>query len=67
MRVDGGIGGDLAKARQAAARPRTQGYDGVWTAETSHDPFFPLLLAGRAHRAAWSSAPASRWRSPATR
>ena len=33
------------------ARPprssRTQGYDGIWTAETSHDPFFPLLLAAQ--------------------
>ena len=56
-----------AGAGAAAARQEEQGYDGVWTAETAHDPFLPLLLARRAHRATSSSAPASRWRSPATR
>lgn len=44
MKFDGGIGGfdsaaDLARLQEA------QGYDGLWTAETGHDPFFPLLLA----------------------
>ncbi|MBA2609801.1 MAG: LLM class F420-dependent oxidoreductase [Actinobacteria bacterium] len=47
MKVDGGLGfggstdgvGAQAKAQEEA------GYDGIWTAETSHDPFFPLLLA----------------------
>jgi probable F420-dependent oxidoreductase len=29
----------MAKEQEAA------GYDGLWTAETSHDPFLPLLLA----------------------
>jgi probable F420-dependent oxidoreductase len=46
MKVDGGLGfggstdgvGALAKAQEDA------GYDGVWTAETSHDPFLPILL-----------------------
>ncbi len=28
-----------------AAQAEASGYDGAWTAETSHDPFFPLLLA----------------------
>jgi probable F420-dependent oxidoreductase len=37
MKVDGGIGTDL--------EAEAAGYSGVWTAETSHDPFFPLLLA----------------------
>ena len=45
MRVDGGIGSDLAKVGAAAQRAQAQGYDGVWSAETAHDPFFPLLLA----------------------
>ncbi|MBI2708667.1 MAG: LLM class F420-dependent oxidoreductase [Actinobacteria bacterium] len=45
MRVDGGLGGDLRGAGDAAARAEAAGYDGVWSAETSHDPFFPLLLA----------------------
>ncbi len=46
MKVDGGLGfggsidgvGALAKAQEDA------GYSGVWTAETSHDPFLPILL-----------------------
>ncbi len=46
MKVDGGIGGldgvgAMAKAQESA------GYDGLWTAETGHDPFFPLLLAAQ--------------------
>jgi probable F420-dependent oxidoreductase len=45
MRVDGGLGGDLAKAGAAARRAEQQGYDGVWAAETSGDPFLPLVLA----------------------
>jgi len=47
MKVDGGLGSELRKAGEAAARQEAQGYDGVWTAETSHDPFFPLLLASQ--------------------
>jgi probable F420-dependent oxidoreductase len=45
MKVDGGIGADLAKAAKAAQRVEAQGYDGAWSAETQHDPFLPLLLA----------------------
>jgi len=45
MKVDGGIGGNLAQAGSQAKELETAGYSGAWTAETSHDPFFPLLLA----------------------
>ena len=45
MKVDGGIPGDLTKAAGAAQRLEAQGYDGGWSAETNHDPFFPLVLA----------------------
>jgi probable F420-dependent oxidoreductase len=45
MKVDGGIGFDLSKAGTAAKEAEEAGYSGIWTAETSHDPFFPLLLA----------------------
>ncbi|MFM8268340.1 MAG: LLM class F420-dependent oxidoreductase [Ilumatobacteraceae bacterium] len=45
MKVDGGIGGDLRAAGTQARELEATGYDGAWTAETSHDPFFPLLLA----------------------
>ncbi len=45
MKVDGGLGGSLAGVGAAAQDAEAAGYDGVWTAETAHDPFFPLLLA----------------------
>jgi probable F420-dependent oxidoreductase len=45
MKVDGGIGNDLTKAAAQAKEVEAAGYTGAWTAETSHDPFFPLLLA----------------------
>jgi probable F420-dependent oxidoreductase len=45
MKIDGGIPGALRGAGQAAATAEEAGYDGAWSAETSHDPFFPLLLA----------------------
>jgi probable F420-dependent oxidoreductase len=47
MKIDGGLGGELRSAGANAARQEGQGYDGLWTAETSHDPFFPLLLASQ--------------------
>jgi probable F420-dependent oxidoreductase len=45
MKIDGGLGNDLSAAGAAAKEAEDAGYDGIWTAETSHDPFFPLLLA----------------------
>ena len=45
MKVDGSI---LTRLDDVAARSReleAAGYDGIWSAETSHDPFFPLVLA----------------------
>lgn len=45
MKVDGGISNDLRQATQSAKEAEAQGYSGAWTAETSHDPFLPLLLA----------------------
>jgi len=45
MKVDAGVGFDLNKVKDAAIKLEEAGYDGVMTAETSHDPFFPLLLA----------------------
>src|ERR1041385_2809263 len=47
MRIDGGLGGDLRKVGESAAKLEEQGYDGLWSAETAHDPFFPLLLASQ--------------------
>ena len=49
MLVDGGIGavgrGGLAAIGVAAKGQEDVGYDGIWSAETSHDPFYPLLVA----------------------
>jgi probable F420-dependent oxidoreductase len=45
MKVDGGIGLDLRKVAESAKEVEAAGYTGAWTAETSHDPFLPLLLA----------------------
>jgi probable F420-dependent oxidoreductase len=45
LKIDGGIPNRLAGVAEAAAALEQQGYDGGWTAETSHDPFLPLLLA----------------------
>ena len=48
MKVDGGIGVQLATAGDEARGAEEAGYDGIMTAETAHDPFFPLLLAAGA-------------------
>ena len=45
MKVDAGIGNQLAKIPETVQRMEAAGYDGVRTAEMNHDPFFPLLLA----------------------
>jgi probable F420-dependent oxidoreductase len=45
MKVDGGLGFDLRHAGTNAQEAERAGYSGAWTAETSHDPFLPLLLA----------------------
>jgi probable F420-dependent oxidoreductase len=45
MKIDGNIGTDLRNVPQNARDAEAAGYSGAWTAETSHDPFLPLLLA----------------------
>jgi probable F420-dependent oxidoreductase len=45
MKVDAMIASDLAGAAHHAQEAEETGYDGVWTSETSHDPFLPLALA----------------------
>ncbi|MBU6241597.1 MAG: LLM class F420-dependent oxidoreductase [Acidobacteria bacterium] len=45
MKVDGGVALDLAKSAESAKEAEAAGSSGAWTAETNHDPFFPLLLA----------------------
>jgi len=45
MRVDGTIGFDPAGVVAQAVEAEASGYDGIWSAETEHDPFLPLVLA----------------------
>ena len=47
MKVDGGVGSDLATVGAQAQELEEMGYSGIMTAETSHDPFFPLLVAAQ--------------------
>lgn len=47
MKVDGNLSGALAASGASAAELERTGYDGAWSAETSHDPFFPHVLASQ--------------------
>jgi probable F420-dependent oxidoreductase len=47
MLIDGGIGNDWTQAGKGAAEAEAKGYDGVWAAETSHDPFLQLVTAAQ--------------------
>jgi probable F420-dependent oxidoreductase len=48
MKIDGGIGFDPNGSAAQAATAEAEGYDGVWSAETSHDPFLPIAAAAGA-------------------
>ncbi|MGY9073876.1 MAG: LLM class F420-dependent oxidoreductase [Acidimicrobiales bacterium] len=45
MHIDTFLGPNLDTAAASARSAEDAGYDAMWTAETSHDPFFPLALA----------------------
>jgi probable F420-dependent oxidoreductase len=53
MKIDGSVGGpvnstaivSLAQVGAEVVAAEEAGYDGVWSAETSHDPFLPLMIA----------------------
>jgi probable F420-dependent oxidoreductase len=46
MKIDTGLGGDdLGAIGQRARELEDLGYDGIYTAETNHDPFLPLVVA----------------------
>src|SRR6201987_1822359 len=45
LKLDGGIPNQLARVPEVGGALEQDGYDGGWTAETSHDPFLPVLLA----------------------
>jgi probable F420-dependent oxidoreductase len=48
MLVDGTVGFDPEGIADRAREAEEDGYSGVWSPETGHDPFFPLLLSARA-------------------
>ncbi|OBB01391.1 LLM class F420-dependent oxidoreductase [Mycobacteriaceae bacterium 1482268.1] len=45
LKVDGAVSSQLHGVTEAATRLERRGYDCCWTAEISHDPFLPLVLA----------------------
>jgi probable F420-dependent oxidoreductase len=47
MKLDSGLAPDLHTVAESAQRLEQAGYDGAMSIETSHDPFFPLLLAAQ--------------------
>jgi probable F420-dependent oxidoreductase len=47
MKIDTSLLGDLADASSRAAALEGLGYDGAYTFEGPHDPFFPLALAAQ--------------------
>ena len=47
MKVDGAVGWQLDKAGAEARALEEMGYSGIMSAETGHDPFFPLLMAAQ--------------------
>ncbi len=46
VKVDTGLGG-LHLAGESAKASEAAGYDGLWTAETAHDPFLPIALGSQ--------------------
>lgn len=48
MKVDTGVSSNLDTVAAEAREIEAMGYTGIMTAETAHDPFFPLLLAAQA-------------------
>jgi probable F420-dependent oxidoreductase len=45
MKLDAMLGLEPGRAGTLAAELERLGYDGLWTAETQHDPFLPLAVA----------------------
>jgi probable F420-dependent oxidoreductase len=45
VKLDLRLAGPLSDAARLAQRAETLGFDGVWTSETQHDAFLPLVLA----------------------
>jgi probable F420-dependent oxidoreductase len=48
VKIDGVFGFDPITMGEQAAEAEAIGYDGVWTTETNHDPFLPILVGAAA-------------------
>ena len=48
MKIDGGIGFAPDGIAAQAVKAEQNGYDGVWSAETNHDPFLPIAIGAAA-------------------
>ena len=48
MKIDGGLGFDPSSIARQASKAEADGYDGVWSAETGHDPFLPIAVGAGA-------------------
>jgi probable F420-dependent oxidoreductase len=48
MKIDATLPSEIDATKEAAADLERAGYDGIWTGESSHDPFLKLLLASEA-------------------
>ncbi len=48
MKIDGGIGFAPDGIAEQAVTAEQAGYDGVWAAETNHDPFLPIAIGASA-------------------
>ena len=48
MKIDEGLGFDATGIAEAARQAEADGYDGVWAAETAHDPFLPIAIGAAA-------------------
>src|SRR6204780_540342 len=48
MKIDEGLRFDATGIAEGARQAEADGYDGVWAAETAHDPFLPIAVAAEA-------------------
>ncbi len=48
MKIDEGLRFDATGIAEAARQAEADGYDGVWAAETAHDPFLPIAIGAAA-------------------
>jgi alkanesulfonate monooxygenase SsuD/methylene tetrahydromethanopterin reductase-like flavin-dependent oxidoreductase (luciferase family) len=48
MKIDESLRFDATGIAEVARQAEADGYDGVWAAETAHDPFLPVAIGAAA-------------------